>query len=518
MKKCQAPDHPHCTHWVAEGEAICAAGHSQAATANASRTAVLKASAGIITRQAVATTASNLHLHFSGYDPRAAGGRQTIRLELRGTLPPDIRSLAVQLRSELIATGASTHRLLRTTSGQWQPLLISFTSKNKEHGQYLLEVALLHEPADRDQRKWICTSVLFVPRSDATLTEIHSVFLAVQKNVRVLAEDGAIATLSGWGQSSAYAQGNMNIEINAKDAAIAKLDMQPLTGKSEIAMGTIAWDEELIEVAPEQEATTRQVAIPNVAKAPARIVTNTSNTGANSTSGTSATTTAIGSASLVTMDRAQPHGTIRLFARDEWVLGRMEQQAQADILLSHRTSTASENARLSRRISARHAVIRRKGEDAEIIDVSRYGTLLDGISMEKDQSYTLRTGMHIEFCASVRGIVKLQVLAIQPHAIIVAEADANPGAELLYLLKSETRPAAPDTSATSALPLLFHFQGSFWYRDGRTLQDTRLNELADIKAMPPLAAGLRYFDVPYKEMAFHVYPQIQFAWQSTTGK
>ncbi|MFZ6720209.1 FHA domain-containing protein [Undibacterium sp. Ji49W] len=492
MKKCQAPDHPHCTHWVAEGEAICAAGHSQAATPNASRTAVLKASAGIITRQAVTTTASNLHLHFSGYDPRAAGGRQTIRLELRGTLPPGIRSLAVQLRSELIATGASTHRLLRTTSGQWQPLLISFTSKNKEHGQYLLEVALLHEPEGRDQRKWICTSVLFVPRSDATLTEIHSVFLAVQKNVRVLAEDGAIATLSGWGQSNAYAHGNMNIEINAKDAAIAKLDMQPLTGKSEIAIGTIAWDEELIEVAPEQEATPRQVAIPNIAKAPVRTVTDIVNNVANN-----ATTATLTSASLITTDKTQPHSTIRLFALDEWILGRMEHQPQADILLSHRTSNASENARLTRRISARHAIIRRKDHGAEITDVSRYGTMLDGVSMDKDQSYPLCVGMHIEFCASVKGIVKLQVLAIMPHAIIIAEADAKPGTELLYLLTPETRPGPIDASVAPALPVLFHFQGCFWHRDRQTLQDTRLDTRANMKELSQLPTGCQYLSVPY---------------------
>lgn len=494
MKKCQAPDHPHCTHWVAEGEAICAAGHSQAATANASRTAVLKASAGIITRQAVATTASNLHLHFSGYDPRAAGGRQTLRLELRGILPPDIRCLAVHLRSDLIATNASTHTLLRTVAGQWQPLVISFTSRNKEHGQYPLEVTLLHEPTGRDKRKWICTSVLFVPRSDATLTEIHSVFLAVQKNVRVLAEDGAIAALSGWGQTNAQAQGNMNIEINAKDASIAKLDMSPLTGKSEIAMGTIAWDEELIEVAPEQEATAKPVAMPIAAKGAGNATINVANKANNANN---AASKALVSASLITTDKTQPHSTIRFFALDEWVLGRMEHQPQADILLSHRTSNASENARLTRRISARHAIIRRKDHGAEITDVSRYGTMLDGVSMEKDQPYPLCAGMHIEFCASVKGIVKLQVLAIMPHAIIIAEADAKPGTELLYLLTPETRPGPIDASVAPALPVLFHFQGGFWHRDRQTLQDTRLDTRANIRELSQLPTGCQYLNVPY---------------------
>ncbi|MFZ6768046.1 FHA domain-containing protein [Undibacterium sp. Di26W] len=494
MKKCQAPDHPHCTHWVAEGEAICAAGHAQAAQVSTSRTAVLKASAGVITRQAVATAPANLHLHFSGYDPRAAGGRQTIRLELRGTLPPDIRSLAVHLRSDLIAGGASTHRLLRTASGQWQPLLISFTSKNKEHGQYPLEVALLYEQAGSIPRKWLCTTVIFIPRSDVSLTEIHSVYLAAQKNVRVMAENGAIATLSGLGQSNGYAQGNMNIEINAKDASIAKLDMRSPTGKYEIAMGTIAWDEELIEVAADQEAPAkpRPVALPTVAKTPVKAVSN-----AVTSAVTSATKSVTNSASLAARDKTQPHSTIRLFAQNEWVLGRMEPQPQADILLCHSSSGASENARLTRRISARHAIIRRKAQGAEITDVSRYGTLLDGVNLEKNQPYPLLAGMQIEFCASVRGIVKLQVLAILPHAIIIGDADANPASELLYLLTPEARPGSTDSNATPALPMLFHFLGGFWYRDGRTLQDTRLDGFADLKALPQLASDCRYFNVPY---------------------
>ncbi|MFZ6757590.1 FHA domain-containing protein [Undibacterium sp. Ji50W] len=490
MKKCQAPDHPYCTHWVAEGEAICAAGHTQAAQVSTSRTAVLKASAGVITRQAVPTAPANLHLHFSGYDPRAAGGRQTIRLELRGTLPPDIRSLAVHLRSDLIAAGASTHRLLRTASGQWQPLLISFTSKNKEHGQYPLEVALLYEQADSILRKWLCTSVLFIPRSDVSLTEVHSVYLAAQKNVRVMAENGAIATLSGLGQSNGYAQGNMNIEINAKDASIAKLDMRSPTGKYEIAMGTIAWDEELIEVAADQEAPAKPgpVALPTVAKTPVKAVSNTV---------TSAIKSVTNSASLAARDKTQPHSTIRLFAQNEWVLGRMEPQPQADILLCHSSSGASENARLTRRISARHAIIRRKAQDAEITDVSRYGTLLDGVNLEKNQPYPLLAGMQIEFCASVRGIVKLQVLAILPHAIIIGDADANLDTELLYLMKPETHPISSDTNAAPALPLLFHSKAGFWYRNAQTLQDTRLDGLVGVKALPQLPTGCRYFNVPY---------------------
>lgn len=497
MKKCLAPDHPHCTHWVAEGETVCTAGHQQ--RPNPQRLELLHASAGSLVQNREAVAPVNLHLHFSGYDPRAAGGRQTIRLELRGILPPDVTSMEVQLRSDLIAMAASKQRLQRTVSGQWPALLISFSSKNKEHGQYPIEVALVHEQASRARRKWLCTSVIFVPRADASLTEIHSVFLATQKNVRVVAEDGAIATLSGLGQSNGYAQGNMNIEINAKDAAIAKLEMRAPTGKYEIAMGTIAWDEELIEVAASPEAAS--IAAPaKPLPAPARPAARP--TATMSTKTATPTTTA----SLIAGQEQ-----IRLFALKEWVLGRMEEQPQADILLSHRDHSVTENARLTRRISARHVIIRRKGAGAEITDVSRYGTLLDGISMEKDQAYALRAGMQIEFCASVRGIVKLQVMAILPHLIILAGADGGPVTELLYLMKPETRPGSTPASHTtstdetvlSALPMVFHFQGGFWYRDLLTMQDSKLDASADLKALPQLPPACRYASLPYANVQEH---------------
>lgn len=483
MKKCQAPDHPHCTHWVAEGEAVCAAGHSQAASPR--RQELLHASAGKLMQKRVAVAPGNLHLHFSGYDPRAAGGRQTIRLELRGMLPPDISIIEVQLRSELIATGAAKQRLLRTASGLWQPLLISFSSRNKEHGQYPLEISLSHEQVSKARRTWLCTSVIFVPRADASLTEIHSVFLTAQKNIRVVAEDGGIATLSGLGQSNGYAQGNMNIEISATDASIAKLDMRPPSGKYEIAMGTIAWDEELMEITGEPEAP---LAIATSARPekvpPARPATNTSKTTATRWAG-------------LTGQQTRPHSNMRLFALNEYVLGRMEQHPQADILLSHHTSSAAENVRLTRRISARHALIRWKGVRAEITDVSRYGTLLDGMVMEKDLPYALSAGMQIEFCASVRGIVRLQVMAILPHAMIIAEIDAGAGSDLLYLIKPETRPQAAAQSPPAGLPLVFHFQGGFWHRDIATLQENSLDAHTDLKAIPQLASVGRYASVPY---------------------
>jgi hypothetical protein len=488
MKKCQAPDHPHCTHWVAEGEAVCAAGHSQAASPR--RQELLHASAGKLMQKRVAVAPGNLHLHFSGYDPRAAGGRQTIRLELRGMLPPDVSIIEVQLRSELIATGATKQRLLRTASGLWQPLLLSFSSRNKEHGQYPLEISLSHEQVSKARRTWLCTSVIFVPRADASLTEIHSVFLTAQKNIRVVAEDGGIATLSGLGQSNGYAQGNMNIEISATDASIAKLDMRPPSGKYEIAMGTIAWDEELMEITGEPEAT---AVIVKPEQVPPAI------------SVTSKPITANIKWASLTADQTQPHSNVRLFALDEYVLGRMEAHPQADILLSHRANNAAENERLTRRISARHAIIRRKGMGAEITDVSRYGTLLDGMAMKKDQAYALRAGMQIEFCASVRGIVKMQVMVILPHAVVLADTHACAGSELLWLMKPETKPELkskirPGSTAVNSplpLPLIFHFHNAFWFRDTRTSQDIKLGAQTDLQASTQLPAVSIYSDSPY---------------------
>lgn len=487
MKKCQAPDHPHCTYRVAEGEAVCAAGHPQAFSPR--RLELLNASAGRLTQKRVAVAPASLHLHFSGYDPRAAGGRQTIRLELCGMLPPDVTIIEVQLRCELIVAGAAKQRLLRTASGLWQPLLLSFSSKSKEYGQYPLEISLSHEQEPRAKRKWLCISVIFVPRADATLTEIHSVFLAAQKNIKVIAGDGAIATLSGLGQSNGFAQGNMDIEINAKDASIAKLDMHPPTGKYEIAIGTIAWDEELIEVASEHEAPA--VIVKPGQAPPARSATSKA---------ISKPITVVTKWASLTADQTLPYSNIRLFALDEYVLGRMEAHPQADILLSHRANSAAENARLTRRISARHAIIRRKEMGAEITDVSRYGTLLDGMPMEKDQAYALCTGMQIEFCASVRGIVKLQVVAILPHVIIIGEVDAGARNDLLYLIKPETRTVDPTQNPPEELPVIFHFQGGFWHRDMLTLQESRVGTHTDLKTLSRLPTACRYTSVPYPDI------------------
>lgn len=450
------------------------------------RLELLNASAGNLTQQPELAVPVKLYLHFSGYDPRAAGGRQTIRLELLGKLPADIAILEVKMRSDLLENGITEKRLVRTASGQWQPLLLSFSSRNKEHGQYPIEVLLMHEQQVRAKRQWVCTSVILVPRADATLAEIHNVFLAVQKKVRVLAEDGAIATLGGLGQSGGYAQGSMHIEVSAKDSAIAKLEMHPPAGKYEIALGTIAWDEELIEVAADANSASGDSK--TLASPPPAILRDVATRQW---------------ASLIS-DQLQTYSNIRLFALDEWVLGRMEKlHPQADILLCHRDDKAGKKTSLSRRISARHAIIRRSGKGVEITDVSRYGVLLNDICLEKGRAYPLQTGMRIEFCASVRGIVKLQVISIQPHVIILGDmiensADADGvGSELLYLLNAETRPTSADVKSIEPLPTIFHFQGGFWTRDSSTLLESRLDANTDLSVLAQILPACHYCSSPY---------------------
>ena len=134
MKKCSNPEHPHCTFWVLPGENVCAANHRQAtiapssydllsalrsARSEPSATAIAHApapgaaitplaaaapvpaaataadgapaharpAAPATTRLPAPATAAarpayqpvQAHLHISGFDPRAAGGRHRCR-------------------------------------------------------------------------------------------------------------------------------------------------------------------------------------------------------------------------------------------------------------------------------------------------------------------------------------------------------------------------------------------------------------------------------------------------------
>ena len=493
MKKCNADDHPYCTHRVPEGESVCAVGHLQKITAE--EPSRLPTYAELTRPLPNPASGSRLHLHFSGYDPRAAGGRQMLRLELRGGLEPialqSITQIEVQLRSDLIAASLSRYRFVRTLSGSWRPLLIAFSSKNKEHGQYQMEVTLTHMIAETCQRRWTCSTIILVPPTDTSLTEIHRVFLASNKNVRVLADDGSIAKLSGL---NGYAHGNMDIEISAKNAALTQVELSAPMGKVEIAMGTIAWDEELIEESIRESLDEPLRA--SIEIAPAKLIGNI--IAAPQLLSSQYKSGHTSSASLISKE-----AQIRLLALDEWVLGRLElQRPSADVLLAHRAHSATENAKLTRRISARHAIIRRSdtGEGAEIIDISRYGILLNGVALEKDQLTALKTGMRIEFCASVKGIACLRLEAILPHLVVLQRIDTNAESEFFYLLTPQTKPTQLPQTLPNALPQIFHFNGGFWHVDNYSKQESMLSSAARLDTLTCIPRGSRYFNEPYEDV------------------
>ncbi len=508
MRKCNADDHPYCTYRVAAGELVCAGGHLQKTQADdpldvlgwmypQQHPAAESATEPAIEPATDPVDAGGLSLHFSGYDPRAAGGRQTLRLELRGAtlaaFAPSIMQIEVQLQSDLLTPGPPHLRFERSVSGLWRPLLISFSSKNKEHGQYPLRVSL-NTISGVNRRSWSCTTVIFLPRADATLSEIHQVFLASHQNVKIFADDGAIAKLG------AHTQGSMDIEISARNAAMAQVDFSAPAGKHETVLGSLVWDEDLYEehfletlvecrqerlVEPLYEpAFTSQGNLPMAA--PSRPIT---------------------CAALVSVLPQAPQASrqIRLFALDYWVLGRLDLlNPAADILLSHRGADELDSAALTRRISASHAIIRRSGDGAEMLDLSRYGVLLNGKALEKGKPARLASGMQIELCASFKGVACLQVIAVLAHVVILRRMDGPAENELLYLITPETQPAnmssAPPDCLPKGMPQLFHYQGGFWHKDTVSKQETRLDPGTTLGALQALGSDSRYLCAPYEDL------------------
>jgi hypothetical protein len=112
-----------------------------------------------------------------------------------------------------------------------------------------------------------------------------------------------------------------------------------------------------------------------------------------------------------------------------------------------------------------------------LVDISRYGVLLDGVRIEKEQPMPLREGSEIELCASFRGIAVLRVVRILPHALLIqrlnaepeqSSSDASVREEWFYLLTPETKPTATDAilhKPPQDLPLLFHHEGQIWQRE-----------------------------------------------------
>jgi hypothetical protein len=474
MKRCSNPDHPHCTVWVAPGEAQCAHGHRQ----GPGTVDVLGSSFELLKRvradgparvpTAIPARPPRPHLHVSGFDPRAAGGRQTIKLELRG-MPDDAPAqLTLLLESKLLPTGAGRMEFVRTLRGDWRPVFVEFSSRGREHGQYRIDLEI---HARAPARTWVATLVLLVPRPDASLGDIHQTFLATHKNVRISADDAAIARVQGLAGGGA-----MDIDIQARNGAIAQLnlDRDGGGGKVAVALPTIAWDEDLIEI----DLPAERAAHPCPAS----------------------------SACLVYAEPdagAQRH--VRLFALDECVLGRHESAgAEADLLLEHYGERGPERDGLTRRLSARHALIRPARGGFEIEDVSRYGLLLDGVWPGKHVPVPLRLGTRIELTASIRGVVTFVVTALHAHALTLHRVDAGGAAECFVLLAPgvEPEPAAAGTGAlprAAGMPILFHRDGGFWHLDPASGQETPLGPATVLDRLARFTGRVRFAGSPRPE-------------------
>ncbi|KQW94079.1 hypothetical protein ASC94_11295 [Massilia sp. Root418] len=475
------------------GEQACAGGHQQPAAASTSyellsaMRSTRAASPAAEPRHVPASPAMAVagapayqsarprpQLHISGFDPRAAGGRQTLKMELR-SMPDDCApQLTIQLQSELIPNGASRQQFVRAADGSWRPAFVEFTSKNKEHGQYQISAEILSQHAGIATRRWECVFVILVPRLDATLTEIHRIFLSTHKNVRVMADDASIARLNVNG--GAQGGGNLDIDVTARNAGIAHVNLDGPQGKVDMGFSTIAWDEDLIEIAVPRTAPVH----PHPATA----------------------------ASFVNAaPEAGAQRQIRLFAMDECVLGRFELvDPEADVLLQHFSDAGPEAGGLTRRLSGRHAVIRRAphGGGFEIEDVSRYGVLLDGVWPGKNKPVRLRQGMRIEMSASIKGIVVLQVSAILPHGVILHRLDQGAHAECLFLLAPNCHPGYPmpsfqATPQAAALPLILHHDGGFWHLDQLTGKETALAPATSMEKLSRMPRLSRFAGEPYPE-------------------
>ncbi len=475
MKKCSNPAHPHCTLWVMPGELTCANGHAQSAAPPSSfelicaQRSVRPATGGAAPEHVHAAPAATAHLHISGFDPRAAGGRQAIKLELRAMPCDGATQLSLHLKSALIAHGAARHTLVRATRGDWRPLFIEFSSRNQEHGQYRIDAEVHAVEPGGALRKWECTLLILVPRADASLSEIHQTFLATHKNVRVMADDASIARV----QAQAGA-GRLDIDVHARNASIANLNLDGAPGKIDLGWSSIAWDEDLIEIdvprhAPAHPQPSRAACLVNAAP------------------------------------QAGAQRQIRLFALDECVLGRFEaNDPEADVLLTHFGDDGQDRRGLTRRLSGRHALIRRGSRGFEIEDVSRYGLLLDGVWPGKDKPVPLRLGMRIDLSASIKGIVVLSVTALLPNGVILHRIDQGAQAECFYFLEPECHPGVPlarypAAPCAAVLPLLFHHQGGFWHLDPLSGRETPLGSGTAFERLCQLPRHLRFSADPYPE-------------------
>ena len=492
MNRCSNPAHPHCTVWVMPGDAACAHGHpqpapdevSQAATSAAAEVcrtiagpaivdpvdgsvpAAISAPISAPVFAPISAPTPRPHLHVSGFDPRAAGGRQVLKLDLRG-MPADCAPQVTLLASSrLRLEGGERHGFTRTLRGDWLPVFLEFSSRGLEHGQYRVELELHSRSRSRSQpaRTWVATLLILAPRADASLRDIHQTFLATHKNVRVHADDASIARVQ-----ARTGGGRIDIDVNASNAGIAHLDLDALDahgGKIDLGVTSIAWDEELLEI-----------------DVPARPALHTC-----------PASTACLDLPAGEVPRAR---RLRLFALDECVLGRAD--GEADILLAHHLGSGPTLEGLTRRLSGQHAVIRRGREGFEIEDVSRYGLLVDGVWPGKHKPVRLHPGMRIELTASIPGIVTLEVAAVLPHALVLQRVDAGMAYEALYIVDPDRQPGSSAHGGVLGLPLLFHRDGGFWAA-GTGGDETALTPATAFERMQGWPRGVSFSASAYPEL------------------
>lgn len=482
MNRCSHPDHPHCTVWVMPGESACAHGHVQPAPA-AAALPELPASGPIA---APATLRPHPHLHISGFDPRAAGGRQVLKLDLRGMPLDGAAQVTLLASSRLQLENGERHSFTRTMRGEWLPVFLEFSSRGLEHGQYRIEVELHShtDGFDTAPRTWIATLLILAPRADASLHEVHQTFLATHKNVRVHADDASIARV----QARAAGGGRVDIDVSATNAGIAHLDLDARAGKIDLGFSSIAWDEDLLEI-----------------DVPGQVALHPCPAGA-------------GCLVLDDAGRAGQARYLRLFALDECVLGRDEPgAAKADIRLMHHGENGPVRDGLTRRISSRHALIRRGRDGYDIEDVSRYGLLVDGAWPGKHTPVPLRPGMRIELTASIPGIVVLEVTALLPNGILLHRVDPGMGHEAFYLMDPERRLEPAPHLAALGVPPLFHCDGGFWHLDpvkGDATPLTPTLSTAGLSGWPP---GACFVARPYPEDQTEPPAPVQRMQESSTG-
>lgn len=362
-------------------------------------------------------------IRLSAYDPRAVGGRQVVRLSLPLQFAHQYDTLELRVRCDLLPLKVSQYRFIRALNREWQSVLLSFSSRDKEHGQYPLELELRAHTLDPHQgpdtscrQRWLSHSILFLPRSNASLSEIHQVFLHSQKNVRVIAEDGAIARVQQGGTAGAQTQ----LDVIARDGALAQVHIEADRSASiqESSPGYLAWDEELVEVAvePPRSDQTAHPAGNERTKTIALADTTSEQLDQNPPSNAPRTKLSESKVSAQSLAcRVEYHHRIRhhhlsVIAAEQWRFGRtsisdptstptLEKKIQ-DIVLEHP------------RISAVHAEILCQQEQFFIRDHSRFGVSVQGQRLVKAQPHVLGVGDRLDFCASFPGQLEWQVVAL----------------------------------------------------------------------------------------------------------